>query len=195
MLDSKLLSSLETFLEIHTGLDHPGMCRVLRNAREGEAFDLPQAVTPEGSIIRDVLAQAIEVARASAVAPPMLASAPVAVSAPTPAPVATASAISDEERAVAIRAIAGSEVPAATVNALIASGSSVCEAAIILASIKASAAAQAKPRIPTIAERMDGLPEFGGEYMPPRSAKEQTAAGWGKAFKEAEAKRGQQIGG
>jgi|GEM_PF-5917354 len=195
MFDEKFLTALDGYIEQHTGLDHPATCALLRAAREGRHFDLPEAASPEGSVVRAVLAQAIQAARASASVPPVSATAAAPVAAPSLAPAATAPAMSDEERGIAIRAIAGPEVPAATVNALISSGTSVSEAAIILASVKATAAAQAKPSIPTIEQRMAGLPEFGGEYMPPLSAKEQTAAGWGKAFKEAEAKRAQQIGG
>lgn len=196
MFDEKFLTALDGYIEQHTGLDHPATCALLRAAREGRPFDLPEAGSPEGSVVRAVLAQAMEAARASASAlPPVSASATAPVSAPSPAPAATAPAMSDEERAVAIRAIAGPEVPAATVNALISSGSSVSEAAVIIASIKATTAAQAKPRTPTIEQRMSGLPEFGGDFLPRLSPTEQAKAGWGKAFEQAEAKRSGQIGG
>lgn len=60
-------------------------------------------------------------------------------------------------------------------------------AAALLSAIPAEAV---KPRIPSIAERAEGMAEFGGDYSPRQSRSEATAEGWRKAVAAANASIG-----
>ncbi|MCZ8158644.1 MAG: hypothetical protein O9256_01970 [Rhizobiaceae bacterium] len=169
---------LAQFLDHHTDVSAEDAGALIRLASEGKAIFLPEPVSFHGEVARAKLVKLIPTQKEPAETSASSASSP----------------LSDTERATAIRALAGPEL-AASAEVLISSGRSVTEAAAILASIRATAPAKAAPRTPTIEQRMSGLPEFGGDFLPRLSPADQAKAGWGKAFEQAEAKRDRQIGG
>lgn len=189
MADS-ILDRIESFAVTHCGIDGRDARDLCRAVYQGEVTDLPEVMTEVGRTERAAIASLIATARAQ-FWPQALAehstpaSASTTVSAATPA--AALPDLTGEARAAAIRAMGGSDL-SAMAEVLIAGSASVSDAH---AAFKIGRAHQVRPsNIPSIAERAASQIEMGpADFTGFTSAAERKAAGWKKAFVDAEARR------